>query len=228
MSMYLEKFHDPILDLYYYRISRGQTMYRGDTEQYHAVLSKKISEDSYIFRSLEYFTPELTELYGLTLTFTAVDDLYLLAMDESITVNFLLSHADEDLKKKITTAFNTSSRGRSQVLRNSIANIDREIATFICSISELLISEGFPYEINGYATDKMATNEGDDEFHAEIMLCNPGDKVEFRELVPYPEDKIKQKYDQHIDRKHKPNEKKKVKSLSESSIGTLPRRLFDD
>lgn len=142
----------------FYVLPKDWILYRGDTARY---LNPELP-----LRTVEYFTTlEDTENYGVPIAFKLTENLRLFALDDVSNALRLYKSAPGYIKKALEIALNVKENGEINLVRHSIAQVDRQIADYICQL-----------EFDGYATMKMDAELGG-IFHPEIALCHPEDKV---------------------------------------------------
>lgn len=214
-NVYLDKNYDSENKYWYYTIKKGELIYRGDTIFYsnlkNSYESKTETGDYFMFRDSEYFTSikQSAELYGLVTKFQISKQLKLLAMDEPESLEFLKKNTT-NIDKFLSIAFKIKD---DKVIRNSLVEIDRKISKKICKLNS-------DFDIDGYATNMMKQPD-DSLFHAEMMICNPKNKIELLKdsLENYSDEEIESKVMDHKLRLVAPKKRKLIKD-SESSSDT--------
>lgn len=124
-----------------------------------------------------------TKFNGNTVyTYETKSGLNLVMMNNKGSVKALMNTTDNDnIKKSISSAFITNNS--PNVTRNSNnANVNRSVARHICNIG-----------YDGYITNEMRQIGGVNKMHREIVLCRPGDKINYirnnrphKSLLPQP------------------------------------------
>jgi hypothetical protein len=148
----------------FYIIEPGKEIFRGDSLQY---LNKRN------FRELEYFSDYSTaKIYGLVSKYTVTERLLLLAMDELLNLERLYNECDKKTRIAIENSFGYSPENPVIKRESEIGN-DMRIAKYVCSSG-----------LDGYAHESISS-ETIKDFHPELTVCNPIQKVRLLEKMPY-------------------------------------------
>lgn len=152
--------------LMFYTVPEGTELYRGDTTAY-------LNKDTIILTKETFFghTQRTAGIYGVPGVYNTKRELYLLALDRPENYTMLSKLDDVEFTKALKSSFNNGKSRDSGVIKDKI------VARMICR-------SGF----DGYATNVMfESGFGDDisesTFHAEIMICNATEIVEFRKFI---------------------------------------------
>ena len=156
----------------FYLLNESFILYRGDTDQY--LKHKTLRND------FEYFAidKDTANFYGLVSKYNPTKNLILFAMDDLNNIKYLYNSVPSDnitLRNDISNSF-----GYNTLIRHSDVKSDKNILQYICSLG-----------MDGYASNKIKTHSTDQQFHAEIAICNPLKNVAFNSNLEYDEEYIK-------------------------------------
>ena len=141
----------------FYRIPRGTTLFRGDSDEYFYKQRVMRLEKRPTFFGLEKENVE--ENYGIAYEFVTLVELNLIALDKNQGTAFynLLS---PEYKRILDINY-----GYQTGTRDSVSEQDKKILAYICENGH-----------DGYACGPMPTTMGG-TFHSEVALCSPADKL---------------------------------------------------
>ena len=160
----------------FYLVAPETVIYRGDSLLY--IGEKHLG-------TLEYFSDlQTSKIYGLVSAYKATDGLKLLAMDELTNLEKLYNQAPENVREAIESSFGYSDDNK-EIKRESDYDNDFIVARYVCS-------QG----LDGYAHEAIAS-ETEADFHPELAICNPGDKLELSRRLPYSDKEISEKVSQN-------------------------------
>jgi hypothetical protein len=140
--------------MFYYFIPKGSKIYRADNR--FKMGEKRWDE---ITKRPTFFAlnkEDAENNYGVTYTLFTDKEYKLLALDNKITIERLLSEIDNEKIKRILELHYGYKSTRDSQLKH-----DLKITDYLCK-------QGY----QGYATNVMSTDFGGN-FHAEIMICDP-------------------------------------------------------
>lgn len=136
------------------------------------------------------FDYKTAKKYGFVKTFTTNKELRLLALMELTPEHSFYQQASKDWKTKMTTIFGVGEEIKE---RNSVGTSDIEMMNYLCKKN----MNG--YAMNGkYRADKKFGND----FHAELVLCNPGKDADPIDAEDHKT--VGSKSPPRLDRKRKP------------------------
>lgn len=163
----IKLFNDSELKLYI--IKENTEIYRGDTDQWYN--KKNINID------YEYFTMDFktANIYGLVKKYKINHDILLLALDNINNLKVIYEIAPTNVKHAISECFGYTI-DNERIIRNSNSKLDKLILSFLCSLN-----------FDGYGANEI-TLGWDKNFHHEIAICNPNDKIKVIEKIEYDED----------------------------------------
>ena len=193
-------------NLKFYHIRSGQSLYRGNTDQYND--ARDLSSQS------EYFALDerTANIYGLVKEYNVNTDILLYAMDDINNIKQLYNGSPYEIQRRITSAFGYAPTNEN-IFRQSDETSDVMISNHICSIG-----------LDGYCAMELETDELIRKFHAEIVLCNPKDKVLFVEKMQYSDKQLQDATLKQLEknqRRFRTQHFNKTKTISK-------RRAFDD
>jgi hypothetical protein len=150
----------------FYRIPRGTTLFRGDSDEYLYKEQIMRLQNQPTFFGVEQENVE--ENYGIAYEFVTLVELNLIALDKNQgTIFYKLLPAE--YKRILDTNY-----GYQSGIRYSVSEQDKRILAYICD-------NGY----DGYACGTMPTTMGG-TFHSEVALCSPADKLSGGECVTDP------------------------------------------
>jgi hypothetical protein len=150
----------------FYRIPRGTTLFRGDSDEYLYKEQIMRLQNQPTFFGLEQENVE--ENYGIAYEFVTLVELNLIALDKNQGTAFY-NFLPAEYKRILDVNY-----GYQSGIRYSVSEQDKRILAYICD-------NGY----DGYACDAMLTTMGG-TFHSEVALCKPADKLSGGECVTDP------------------------------------------
>ena len=150
----------------FYRIPRGTTLFRGDSDEYLYKEQIMRLQNQPTFFGLEQENVE--ENYGIAYKFVTLVELNLIALDKNQGTAFY-NLLPAEYKRILDVNY-----GYQSGIRYSVSEQDKRILAYICD-------NGY----DGYACDAMLTTMGG-TFHSEVALCSPADKLSGGECVTDP------------------------------------------
>ena len=150
----------------FYRIPRGTTLFRGDSDEYLYKEQIMRLQNQPTFFGLEQENVE--ENYGIAYKFVTLVELNLIALDKNQGTAFY-NFLPAEYKRILDVNY-----GYQSGIRYSVSEQDKRILAYICD-------NGY----DGYACDAMLTTMGG-TFHSEVALCSPADKLSGGECVTDP------------------------------------------
>jgi len=150
----------------FYRIPRGTTLFRGDSDEYLYKEQIMRLQNQPTFFGVEQENVE--ENYGIAYEFVTLVELNLIALDKNQGTAFY-NLLPAEYKRILDTNY-----GYKTGTRDSVSEEDKKILAYICE-------NGY----DGYACGTMPTTMGG-TFHSEVALCSPADKLSGGECVTDP------------------------------------------
>jgi len=189
MSSFFNKNTDPTNGIIYYHIPANTILYRGD--------SNPNFNPHHLYNSPLFFglNNKDVEQYGIVYRYKTITPLQLLALDESNPQFY--DNAPENIKTILKEQYGFNDPERR---RNSDGPKDKLLVAYICK-------NGY----SGYANDKMNHYDpGRGDFHKEIVICDPGNNIEFVKKEEISKELEESKhYDHLLQKVGNPGRKKK-------------------
>lgn len=168
--------------LAYYQVPSGYPLYKATKRL------DKLKDGGYLplrlsFGKLYFFGPKsedpnylakYEEMYGIIFEFVTTKPCNLLAMDDEQTREILYADAPPRIKAIMEKHYGMNSKK----IRVSDSKPDAEFSQYLCD-----------NDYEGYAIHEMATDKGG-KFHAELMICDAANGVDFVKQVTTDKSKI--------------------------------------